>query len=627
MMTTCRPPCETSPWWKRDRVEASPEATGHRRRRRHRHRRGPRERRETRGGDTGDPRDRDEPTTLRDRSDSRSNSAGRRRRRREKAEPFEEVRLECAIPGCRREPRGMRDTCCEGCERTAGRLHDEACHVRAFSRPHDDRRDDSDDDGPDDDTDDEDFGPGKGRRKGKPGKGKGKKGGRKPNRPSQKARKARRQREEDEKKKWKGPTTALERELVWREGKEFATGTTKAYSSRLRTWDRARRFLVTRGLLRREIPGQEGQLDAFTLKRVVALMTVRGYRSAEFYAAAAMGRHKERWAVSPELACAVPKAKRIATRGRGPRLGRAPLPFPPPWKDSPLARMVTIGIWFLLREVELAALRLRDVAITRCNGKATPALWVAKSKTDIQGIGELVARACVCHGGHREAWCGPCCVEQQFKARVATMARAGNLDGEAPLFVTGEGMRFTKAQTVEVVEDYAKDCGEPLTDEVGKKRFGGHSLRVTGAVLAHRSGLDEPTIMTLGRWGSVQAMRAYLRGAPVVKAARAAEQIAETVRKELVSQAHKGLELPVTAAEWPMCGTGDLVADLPRVGIDVPLKVRNVFTGMLHAPANGTDGPAEGWVTLCGWKWQRYGLAGFHNVQAEKICGRCFRLP
>ena len=30
-----------------------------------------------------------------------------------------------------------------------------------------------------------------------------------------------------------------------------------------------------------------------------------------------MGRHKERWPVSPELACAVPKAKRIALRGRG----------------------------------------------------------------------------------------------------------------------------------------------------------------------------------------------------------------------------------------------------------------------------------------------------------------------
>lgn len=86
-----------------------------------------------------------------------------------------------------------------------------------------------------------------------------------------------------------------------------------------------------------------GQLDAFSLKRVVAFLTVRGYRSAELYAAAAMGRHKERWPVSPELACAVPKAKRIALRGRGPRKGRAPLPFPPPWKGGAHARLVTVG--------------------------------------------------------------------------------------------------------------------------------------------------------------------------------------------------------------------------------------------------------------------------------------------
>lgn len=132
--------------------------------------------------------------------------------------------------------------------------------------------------------------------------------------------------------------------------------------------------------------------------------------------------------------------------------------------------------------------------------------------------------------------------------------------------------------------------------------------------------------MTLGRWGSVQAMRAYLRGAPLVKAAQAAVQIAETVRRELQREKGEGLERPLSAIEWPM--SGSLVVDLPRVGIDVPLKVRNNFTGTLHAPANGAAGPAEGWVTVCGWKWHQHGLAGFHPVQtAEKLCGKCFKLP
>ena len=508
----------------RPRTPERPPAHAEPRRRRRRHHSGRRDhhredhREDHREGRPGAEDRRREPRERpHRRPDSRSRSASRERRRRDKAEAYEEVRVECAVPGCRRTPRGLRDTCCEGCERSAGRQHDEACHVRTFSQhpPNDDRRDGSDDDKDDDGSDD--FPPPKGRGKGKPNKGRGKDyGAKKKNRPSQKARRAQRQRQEQQGKRRGGEyANPLEKELLKREAKEFARGTTQAYRSRLKTWDRARRFLEARGLLKAEGSARMGQLDAFSLKRVVAFLTVRGYRSAELYAAAAMGRHKERWPVSPELACAVPKAKRIALRGRGPRKGRAPLPFPPPWKGGTHARLVTVGVWYLLRDGELTALRVRDVVMTQCNGRTTPALWVAKSKTDTQEIGELVARACICAAGQTEAWCGPGCLEQQFKARVAAMSRAGRLDGNAPLFVTEEGAHVSKAQALEIVEGYARDCGERLVDDDGSKRFGNHSLRVTGAVLAHRSGLDEPTIMTLGRWGSVQAMRAYLRGAPM----------------------------------------------------------------------------------------------------------------
>ena len=231
----------------RPRTPERPPAHAEPRRRRRRHHSGRRDhhredhREDHREGRPGAEDRRREPRERpHRRPDSRSRSASRERRRRDKAEAYEEVRVECAVPGCRRTPRGLRDTCCEGCERSAGRLHDEACHVRTFSQhpPNDDRRDDSDDDKDDDGSDN--FPPPKGRGKGKPNKGRGKDyGAKKKNRPSQKARRAQRQRQEQQGKRRGGEyANPLEKELLKREAKEFARGTTQAYRSRLKTWER-----------------------------------------------------------------------------------------------------------------------------------------------------------------------------------------------------------------------------------------------------------------------------------------------------------------------------------------------------------------------------------------------------
>ena len=54
-----------------------------------------------------------------------------------------------------------------------------------------------------------------------------------------------------------------------------------------------------------------------------------------------------------------------------------------------------------------------------------------------------------------------------------------------------------------------------------------------------------------------------------------------------------GLELVPAATEWPLCG--GIVNELPRVGVDTPLKVRNVFNGTLHERAKGRKGLPRGW--------------------------------
>ena len=53
--------------------------------------------------------------------------------------------------------------------------------------------------------------------------------------------------------------------------------------------------------------------------------------------------------------------------------------------------------------------------------------------------------------------------------------------GELPLFPSLAGCFVEKRHVVSSIEAVAKLVGEPLEDSRGVRRFGGHSLRVTGA--------------------------------------------------------------------------------------------------------------------------------------------------
>ena len=240
----------------------------------------------------------------------------------------------------------------------------------------------------------------------------------------------------------------------------------------------------------------------------------KGYRSAELYLGAAIRRHRARHPIDGALAQATQEATRMAKRGRGPPRKRQPMPFPEP--DQVTYAGLATGIWYLLRVAELTALNVEDVVKKQGPEGWVVGLVIRTSKTDPEAASTTVARECVCTDALRAGsaeFCPACILWKQVSIRTREMRAIGQMCPTAPLFTTPDGERMTEKFVLTRVEAVATAAGEPL-QEGGIPRFGTHSMRVAGAIIAFQAGIEENTIKALGRWQSTQAMMGYLRGAP-----------------------------------------------------------------------------------------------------------------
>ena len=159
--------------------------------------------------------------------------------------------------------------------------------------------------------------------------------------------------------------------------------------------------------------------------------------------------------------------------------------------------MVVIGSWFLCREIELSALRVKHMVLDAENKQV--GLTLSASNTDT--VGSMVQRRHSCYCGtvteticpyHAALRIADCCPD----------------DPEAFLFARGSGEPFTKVQMIEAIHEVLEAAGVQLMrpgapNEPDIDRFGGHCLRVSGAQHLCRMRVPVSTIMLLGRWGSI----------------------------------------------------------------------------------------------------------------------------
>ena len=535
----------------------------------------------------------------------------------------------CSTPGCLRQARGSATTCCDVCEKSQGRVHNTPCDQRHALPPPFRRNgpENGDDQGPD------------------------QAGGRGPHN------KAKRKRPSGGTPPWavlKGrgvvlqPNKAAKRRRRCVSGisadsslkasvdaavrLEYAESTRSSVCARLRTWDRVLSLLVERKVV--PPPRSPHHLTPQALKAVVGWLRLAGYRSSALYMSAAWLRHKQEFGYTPEMHDATRAAMRIATRGLGPAKGKLPVPFPPTEQDAG-KELLVVGTWWLMRAIEIQEANLGDVQMVRRGGHYEAALHFPKSKADQAAAGVLLARNCICERQSDKAehlWCPACTLTRVAVARVAELrAQRAPVSPEAPLFVDARGMRLSRADVVSIIEQRAEAVGDSLVDAQGDRRFGGHSMRVRGAMMAFKAGLTEEVVMDLGRWASVDAMRRYLRGLPLMKAAGATAVIASELKRGLDLAPGGGLGLQrdtVRLLDWTGSGPSSVPAD-ERAACAPPdvgriLTIKNCLNGTLHRPLIWGKS-AEDLVTQCGFKWAAIGVAGMFQEKEHRLCHRCFK--
>ena len=118
--------------------------------------------------------------------------------------------------------------------------------------------------------------------------------------------------------------------------------------------------------------------------------------------------------------------------------------------------------------------------------------------------------------------------------------------GSEPLFLGPAGARITREEVVQGIEKIARRQKVPLTKGNGRRRFGGHTYRISGAVMAFHAGAEDQEVCDLGGWSSIDTMKKYLRGVPFTKTSRITTRLADAM------DAVGGRSLPLGKPPWSM---------------------------------------------------------------------------
>ena len=154
---------------------------------------------------------------------------------------------------------------------------------------------------------------------------------------------------------------------------------------------------------------------------------------------------------------------------------------------------------FLMRELEVAVARMKDISFNKAEREVR--LFLSVSKNDPQAKGCSRPWRCTC-STPRPPRAYSRCPYHAAKHHIQELRRLfGDLvdDDDSPLFPDRLGREIKADAVLEFIEAVAELMGEPLYSARGIRRFGKHSFRATGAVFLALMGISVEKIQLLGR--------------------------------------------------------------------------------------------------------------------------------
>ena len=382
-------------------------------------------------------------------------------------------------------------------------------------------------------------------------------------------------------------------------------------------------------------------LSARKIGNVAAMFKAGRYTSYPNYATIAKAEHvaaHEHHGVawSDELTIAIRDATRSVQRGLGSSKQSMPLDVhlvhklklgPEPLTTSgPISptQFVTLGIFFLAREIEITCAAAIDVQINMDRSEVTWHLPV--SKTDQRALGTSRTWGCVC-AGDRALSCPFHAACEHFDVLTALAVDLKVDIKTLPLFPSADGTEATKSAAIETIVQLAALTGARTHDAQGRLLFGGHSLRTGGAVALAGLGLDSLKVECLARWHSPMLAH-YARLAPLRTLTDEYKLRAQAVdasnNSNLISKKLEALERVVESLK------ARLDADAtPKIETFQPMSdlfVHNTRSNVWHLAATFDPRRSTG-TCVCGWSFSEHASDIREHTLPHKegyaYCERC----
>jgi len=203
-------------------------------------------------------------------------------------------------------------------------------------------------------------------------------------------------------------------------------------------------------------------------------------------------------------------------------------------------------------------------------------------------------------------------------------ARFGTKVEQLPLFPDAVGDFVCKSKVVGSFEKLAVCLGEPLIDDLGRNRVGGHSARVSGARYLANMGLELYKRAVLARWSSPVLLR-YVGEAPLKTITSDCQRLLAGQHLHKILQETKDLlqdqRLPNLREEVrSLIDAHPLVSKIASA-VEVFKFVVNTATSVIHKidhdPLDPFNHSSEV-VTLCGWKARR-SVCTFHHLIPDEL--------
>ena len=308
-----------------------------------------------------------------------------------------------------------------------------------------------------------------------------------------------------------------------------------------------------------------------------------------------------------------------------------------------MVTMFMLASLFMMREIEAAFITVKHVTINYTLKMVT--FNLPTSKTDPKAYGKHRTWKCTCtdpveDGEYPKV---PCAYHYaviclQRNKEVAETKFGADLTPEVweslHLFFDKEMKGVSKEDVVEAVNSIAEALGETTVTEEGKNRFGGHSMRVSGARWLGSIGVEIAKIMIFARWVSMVVLR-YVEETPILTLS---EQVRSLVDKSGLDKTLRMFETQVRSMRAEADDHAKLIKEISEkidnsTGLDNHKEkwVRNDQSGAIHCVLlMGAEIEAKWWKCRCGWK---FGMRSYtlldpkvakSSLKKKSACDLCF---